>query len=425
MNRSEHSAVPLVVAISGAILMSAGLGWLILSSDAPSDPALQESSVVTAPPPAAVVEPAPAAAAVIDIATELRKARFAAAADMLVGPPDQNALFFYSRILRADADHAEANAELDAVLSRVALIVSDRLAADDFAGAYQLASLVAVHDPDHELVGVARQAIAGRANRLAADARDLALAGDDDGAAALLAEAAALPGLDAQTVAGLESSVSEARGARVETLNALAEQQRLAETEELAQWSDKIRGAIRAGRLVSPRGSSARDFLAERDGPRALVDQMTDEFLAAVVTESQYSIEFGDVEAAEGLLAAAEGIRSDAAGLDEARQALERRIIELEGAKVLALSDFARVSTEPARYPRGASIRNVSGWVDVEFTVTQTGNTANIVVTAAEPAGEFEEAAVEAVENWRFEPRVFRGRPINQRAATRLSFRLE
>lgn len=98
---------------------------------------------------------------------------------------------------------------------------------------------------------------------------------------------------------------------------------------------------------------------------------------------------------------------------------------ETEESRVLALSDFISIDTPPARYPRSATARNLTGWVDVLFTVTSAGTTADIEVVQSEPVNVFYESAVAAVEQWRFQPRMFRGRFLNQRASARLAFRLE
>ncbi|MGB7216521.1 MAG: energy transducer TonB, partial [Gammaproteobacteria bacterium] len=62
------------------------------------------------------------------------------------------------------------------------------------------------------------------------------------------------------------------------------------------------------------------------------------------------------------------------------------------------------------------------GWVDVEFVVTKDGRTRDVVVTDASHSSYFRREAVAAVEQWRFQPRIFMGEPIEQRAYTRIRF---
>ena len=77
------------------------------------------------------------------------------------------------------------------------------------------------------------------------------------------------------------------------------------------------------------------------------------------------------------------------------------------------------------KYPRSAQRRDISGWVDLAFTVTTGGEVADIDVTQSEPETTFNEAAIKAVEQWRFEPATENGLPIEKRIALRLSFNLE
>jgi len=55
-------------------------------------------------------------------------------------------------------------------------------------------------------------------------------------------------------------------------------------------------------------------------------------------------------------------------------------------------------------YPPDARRRHVEGYVDVEFTVNAQGTVAGAHVTAAQPKGTFDAAAVAAVSRWRFPP---------------------
>lgn len=54
-------------------------------------------------------------------------------------------------------------------------------------------------------------------------------------------------------------------------------------------------------------------------------------------------------------------------------------------------------------YPAGAYARGLQGWVVVRFHVYDSGNTHRVRVARSVPSGRFDGAAVEAVENWRFQ----------------------
>jgi protein TonB len=63
-------------------------------------------------------------------------------------------------------------------------------------------------------------------------------------------------------------------------------------------------------------------------------------------------------------------------------------------------------------YPESAAERGIEGYVLLEFTVTESGATANPVVIEAKPEGVFDEVAKKAVLKFKYKPRVENGRPI-------------
>lgn len=93
--------------------------------------------------------------------------------------------------------------------------------------------------------------------------------------------------------------------------------------------------------------------------------------------------------------------------------------------KPIAISQLRRVNYVAPEYPRGAQRRNMSGWVDIGFTVTASGETADLEVIESTPGTVFNDAAADAVEQWRFEPFVENGETIPVRVAVRMSFSLE
>ena len=76
----------------------------------------------------------------------------------------------------------------------------------------------------------------------------------------------------------------------------------------------------------------------------------------------------------------------------------------------------------PANYPLDARRSGIEGWVDVEFTITPSGDTADLLVREADPREVFEKAALDAVKHWKFQPIVKNGEAIAQRAVLRVRF---
>lgn len=63
-------------------------------------------------------------------------------------------------------------------------------------------------------------------------------------------------------------------------------------------------------------------------------------------------------------------------------------------------------------YPDSAASRGIEGYVLLEFTVTETGATADPVVIEAQPQGIFDDAAKKAVLKFKYKPRIDNGRPM-------------
>ncbi|MEM7431160.1 MAG: TonB family protein [Pseudomonadota bacterium] len=96
-----------------------------------------------------------------------------------------------------------------------------------------------------------------------------------------------------------------------------------------------------------------------------------------------------------------------------------------ESTEPVPISALTRTKYVAPRYPRSAQRRNVSGWVDVVFTVDFDGSVKDIAVINSEPGLTFVSSAVAAVEDWEFEPSVESGQTVQKRAAVRMSFALE
>jgi protein TonB len=60
--------------------------------------------------------------------------------------------------------------------------------------------------------------------------------------------------------------------------------------------------------------------------------------------------------------------------------------------------------------------------VSLEFTVTETGEIRDILVTDSEPSGVFDASAMDAVSQWRYLPRISHGRAVAIRTAVTLRF---
>jgi TonB family protein len=92
---------------------------------------------------------------------------------------------------------------------------------------------------------------------------------------------------------------------------------------------------------------------------------------------------------------------------------------------LVAITQLKRTNYVAPKYPRAAQRRNTSGWVDLGFTVARDGTVHSIEIIESAPVNVFDEAATKAVSQWRFDPVIENGRPVEKRAGVRMMFSLE
>lgn len=428
---TNNSPLPLLLSVTGAILAVAGGGWYLLNQEpvetaadfaAPrpvvAERLAEQAEADTVGDPTEEVESAP------DLDAELRKARLAADADILVLPPSQSALYYYGRVLRADPNHEIALAERDVILARTAQMVQQHLTDENYAAAYELATAVARQKPDHRLVTDTQTTLDTLTETRVAAAISLAQAGNDGEAQKVLATAQALPGRNPEYFAAITETMTEIREVRRAAELDRRRRASLANDEARTAWVSGIEAAIAAGNLVTPAGASAHDLLSERNNWDEERAEQVAAFVSAAGEAVQKHIGDRNAEAAEEVLAVAETYFADPTQFASLRAALEDLIVDIESNRVASMNELVSVKTVQAKYPETARKREVSGWVDVYFTVSESGDTVGVEVKASEPQAVFDRAAIRAVEKWKFEPVEFRGRIIDQRAAARLVFQL-
>lgn len=63
-------------------------------------------------------------------------------------------------------------------------------------------------------------------------------------------------------------------------------------------------------------------------------------------------------------------------------------------------------------YPEQARQQGIEGSVLLEFDINEQGEPVNIKVAESEPRGVFDAAAIAAVEQWRYVPKLRYGKPV-------------
>jgi protein TonB len=289
-------------------------------------------------------------------------------------------------VAESELSAARSAQQVDDVLAKAAerLDSGDLLSPSNDNARYYY-ELVLSNDADNT---AARQGLSVIAGKLAFRARTEIDNGDLRLAEDTLANARAL---DPQN-----SEVAATTTALSDTREALAEQQRRNEVERQARADREA---------AAERQAEADRQAAER---QAEIDRLAQEQAAA-----------------------AAAVEDDVVGLDtatveaESQEAAPEPPLAAIYQQPTAVSSLNRLKYVAPKYPRSAQRRNLSGWVDVVFTVTLDGTVADIDVRNSEPGGTFVNSAIKAVEKWEFEPVVENGSLVEKRAGVRMMFALE
>jgi protein TonB len=86
--------------------------------------------------------------------------------------------------------------------------------------------------------------------------------------------------------------------------------------------------------------------------------------------------------------------------------------------------DVELVQRVNPNYPARALRQQVSGWVDLEFTITEFGDVTDVRVVDADPKRIFDRDAIRAVQAWKFRPKLENGQAVATSARQRLEFSL-
>jgi protein TonB len=112
-------------------------------------------------------------------------------------------------------------------------------------------------------------------------------------------------------------------------------------------------------------------------------------------------------------------------GMDDATQALLGDlgdVVMTEDAVDVPPRATQRVA--PA-YPPRARAKDVTGYVTLSLLVSADGAVRDVRVLESQPPGVFDNAAVQAVQGWGFQPAQYQGRDVAVRARQTLRFELE
>lgn len=107
-----------------------------------------------------------------------------------------------------------------------------------------------------------------------------------------------------------------------------------------------------------------------------------------------------------------------------------RPVIALTGPSLEAPAGADKAATPLVRiepkYPPAAARDGINGWVQLRFNIAADGRVTDVRVLAAEPRRVFEQEAIRALKNWKYQPKLENGRAVAQSdLEVQLDFRLD
>jgi TonB family protein len=299
----------------------------------------------------------------------------------LTSPANDNARYYYELALSNDPGNAVAEQGLTVVASKLVLQARTEIDANRFDSAAALLSDAREIDPNSAELAAASGALQDAETRVANEARR---AEEARIAAAQQAEA------DRQAAA---QRAADERAAEQRAAEQLAADQRAEEQRLVAAAAVAAAAAASDAPAAGAAGEGADAASAQNQGPaQAQVDGTANESESVAET-------FGPAPPTKAELQ-------------------EQQV-------VVPISSLTRTRYVAPRYPRAAERRNLSGWVDVVFTVGTDGKTQDIEIRDTEQGDVFNSSALRAVERWEFMPVLENGTVIEVRAGVRLMFAFE
>jgi TolA protein len=358
----------------------------------------------------------------------------------LLSPANDNAGYFYNLVLSSDPDNAAAQQGLTIIASKLVLQARTEIDANRFDSASGLLSDARRLDSSSDELATATQALTDARNRATEDARRNEanrLAAEKSEADRVAAEKRAEDNRKAAAVAATALVAEKARADRLAAEKAEADRLAAEKAQadrlaaEKAQADRLAAEKVEADRLAAEKVEADRLAAEKVEADRLAAEKAEADLLAAEKAEADRlaaeKVE-SDRQAAAIAAAAIAAAASPPAGSTASSPAPQTATAGNQGGlneQTIGISSLTRVKYVAPKYPRSAERRNLSGWVDVVFTVATDGTTKDVVVRNSEPGQTFVNSAIRAVEKWKFMPIFENGIVVERRAGVRMMFTIE
>jgi protein TonB len=200
-------------------------------------------------------------------------------------------------------------------------------------------------------------------------------------------------------------------------------------SEELAQLAALFNARLEHGALLEPATDSAHFYLEQLTQQAAndpLTQRARSAYDARLLDEARTALRAQDFPGTRRWLGEARGAGAEASMVAAIETALSSAQMNAQQAQsYLDAAALTRTRYVAPKFPDVARARGIDGWVDLRFVVGTDGAVSDVDVVGAQPAGVFEQAALDAVRHWRYQPVMQDSHAVTQRARVRLRFTVQ
>jgi TonB family protein len=231
----------------------------------------------------------------------------------------------------------------------------------------------------------------------------------------------------AQASGWLEAAKGIAAAATIDAAQGLLASAR--QEADADAWSQLLNNAserLRQDRLIEPANDSAKYYLLTLRGldpSNAGLTSAMQDLVTRLVVKARRALGLGQYDAARSWLDEAATFGFASPEFDSATHDLDAAVAGQQFlANVIAAGDLTLVKSVKPTYPRKALLSKTQGWVELDFTVAESGAVKDIAVHATSAPGVFDGAAINALSQWRYKPILRNAKPAAQRARVRIRF---
>jgi TonB family protein len=227
----------------------------------------------------------------------------------------------------------------------------------------------------------------------------------------------------------LEAAKGIAADANIEAVQGLlASARREADADAWSQLLKNAAERLQQDRLIEPPNDSAKYYLLTLRGldpSNAGLAAATQDLGGRLVAKARRALALEQYDAARSWLEEASGVGFASPESNSVRHDLDAAVAARQFlSNIVAAGDLTLVKSVKPVYPKKANLSKIQGWVELDFTVAESGEVKDIAVHAASAPGVFEDAAISALSQWRYKPILRDAEPKAQRARIRIRFAL-